>query len=400
MTPEKLIIIGGGLVGLATAYQYLQQHPGRHITLLEKESGVGQHQSGRNSGVLHSGIYYKPGSHKATMSLAGKEMMERFLKEEALPYDLCGKVIVAREERELPALKQILANGQANGVTCELIGETRLKEIEPHVRGIQAIHVPQAGIADYPAVARRLAEKITALGGEVCTNVTVTKIEERPSEVTVLTTKGGFSATQVVTCAGLYSDRLAKMTAPEQLSAQIVPFRGEYYQLKPHAEQLCNGLIYPVPDPQFPFLGVHFTKMIEGGVDCGPNAVLAFAREGYKMGDVNLKDLWESLSYVGFRKLAAKHWRFGLGEMWRSVNKAAFVHALQGLIPEVTAADLTPHPAGVRAQALTPTGEMVYDFDFVSSKRVIHVVNAPSPAATVSLNIGNHIVQKLVAHSK
>lgn len=395
MHQRDLIIIGGGLIGLATAYQYLQQNQGQTVTLLEKENTVGQHQSGRNSGVLHSGVYYTPGSNKANMSLAGKGMMERFLEEEGLPYELCGKVIVAKNGGEIPALEKIFEKGVANGVLCEMIGQERLREIEPHVAGVKAIHVPGSGIADYPAVSRRLAEKIVEMGGEVCTGYTVTDIQERPEEAIVETDKGPFSAQRIVACAGLHSDRVAKMTAPEQVRAQIVPFRGEYFQLRPSATHLCKGLIYPVPDPRFPFLGVHFTKMVEGGVDCGPNAVLALAREGYSWGIFNGRDLWESLSYSGFRKLAFKYWRPGLEEMWRSVSKPAFVRALQGLIPEITAADLEPHPAGVRAQALTPDGEMVYDFEFVHSKRVTHVVNAPSPAATASLYIGNHIVSSL-----
>ena len=395
MSKTNLIIIGGGLIGLATGYQYLQKHPDHTIIVIEKEAQVGLHQSGRNSGVLHSGVYYAPGSKKATMSIEGKRMMETFMEEEGLDYELCGKVIVAKNESEIPALKKIYENGSTNGVGCEMIGRERLLEIEPHVTGVQAIHVPVAGIADYPAVAVRLAEKIGEMGSEVKLGTTVLGIEERAHEAVVKTDKGDFTTERVVACAGLHSDRIAKMTAPEQVKAQIVPFRGEYYQLKPQAVHLCKGLIYPVPDPRFPFLGVHFTKMIEGGVDCGPNAVLALAREGYDWRTFNGQDLMESLGYSGFRKLAFKYWKFGLGEMWRSFSKPAFVKALQGLIPEITADDLEPHPAGVRAQALTPDGEMVYDFDFVTSQRVVHVVNAPSPAATVSLNIGKHIVQKL-----
>ncbi len=395
MSNLNLIVVGGGLVGLATAYQYLQTNPDSTLIVIEKESAVGLHQSGRNSGVLHSGVYYAPGSKKATMSIAGKAMMEKFMAEEGLAYELCGKVIVAKTESEIPALEKIYANGSNNGVGCEMIGREQLLEIEPHVNGVQAIHVPTAGIADYPAVAERLAQKIIGMGSRVLLGTTVLGIDERPGEAVVQTDKGDFTAERVVACAGLHSDRVAKMTAPEKVSAQIVPFRGEYYQLKPHATHLCNGLIYPVPDPRFPFLGVHFTKMIEGGVDCGPNAVLALAREGYDWKTFNRQDLFESLGYSGFRRLAFKYWKFGLGEMWRSFSKRAFVTALQGLIPEITAADLEPHPAGVRAQALTPDGEMVYDFDFVSSKRVLHVVNAPSPAATVSLKIGQHIVQQL-----
>ena len=322
--------------------------------------------------------------------------MERFLEEEEIAYELCGKVIVAKNEAEIPALEKIFEKGTANGVVCEMIDQARLREIEPHVAGVKAIHVPGSGIADYPAVSRRLAEKIAGMGGTVRTGHTVIGIEERPGEAIVKTDQGDFTAERVVACAGLHSDRVAKMTAPDQVRAQIVPFRGEYYQLRSSATHLCKGLIYPVPDPRFPFLGVHFTKMVEGGVDCGPNAVLALAREGYSWRIFNGRDLWESLSYSGFRKLAIQYWRPGLEEMWRSVSKPAFVRALQGLIPEITAADLEPHPAGVRAQALTPDGEMVYDFEFVNSKRVTHVVNAPSPAATASFYIGNHIVESFL----
>ena len=389
--PLNLLIIGGGLVGLATAYRYLQKNPDAKLTLLEKEPSVGLHQSGRNSGVLHSGIYYKPGSHRAIMCRTGKAMMEAFCEAYAIDYELCGKVIVAKEEAEIPAMQRIYERGQANGVTCELIGQERLREIEPHVRGVRAIHVAEAGIADYPAVSRQLAKLIVELGGRVVCNALVMGIRESANEVVVQSSRGDFVAKRLISCAGLYSDRLAKM-AGVQSEIQIVPFRGEYFQLKPHAERFCNGLIYPVPDARFPFLGVHFTKMIEGGVDCGPNAVLAFAREGYRKRDFNGRDLLEVLGYRGFQRLAFKYWGYGLGEMWRSFDKRAFVAALQGLIPEVSSADLDPHPAGVRATALTPAGEMYDDFAFAQTARTLHVINAPSPAATASLAIGAHIV--------
>ena len=389
--PFDLLIIGGGLIGLATAYRYLQQNPDAKLTLLEKEPVVGLHQSGRNSGVLHSGIYYKPGSHRAIMCRTGKAMMEAFCETHAIDYDLCGKVIVAKEESEIPAMERIYERGQANGVTCELIGQERLREIEPHVRGVRAIHVAEAGIADYPAVSRQLARLIVEMGGQVVCNALVTGLRESANEVVVQSSQGDFVAKRLISCAGLYSDRLAKMDGV-QSKIQIVPFRGEYFQLKPHAERFCNGLIYPVPDARFPFLGVHFTKMIEGGVDCGPNAVLAFAREGYRKRDFNGRDLLEVLGYRGFQRLAFKYWGYGLGEMWRSFNKRAFVAALQGLIPEVSSADLDPHPAGVRATALTPAGEMYDDFAFAQTARTLHVINAPSPAATASLAIGAHIV--------
>ncbi|MGB1250646.1 MAG: L-2-hydroxyglutarate oxidase [Candidatus Promineifilaceae bacterium] len=391
MSQYDMLIIGGGLVGLATAYRYLQQYPNASVLLVEKESAVGQHQSGRNSGVLHSGIYYKPGSLRATMCRSGKALMEQFCDEHAVDYDLCGKVIVAKEASELPAMQRIYERGQANGVACELIGRERLLELEPHVRGVQAIHVPEAGIADYPAVAKKLAGLIVAKGGEVRCDTKVIGLQESPTEVVVQTNQGDFSASRLISCAGLYSDRVAEM-AGVQSEVTIVPFRGEYFQLRPQAEHYCRGLIYPVPDTRFPFLGVHFTKMIEGGVDCGPNAVLAFAREGYKKSDVNLRELGSVLGYAGFQKLAFKYWAYGLGEMWRSFNKRAFVSALRGLIPEVNIEDLAPHPAGVRATALTRNGEMFDDFAFAQTARTLHVINAPSPAATASLVIGQHIV--------
>ena len=392
MSQYDMLIIGGGLIGLATAYHYLQQHPDAKLALLEKESAVGQHQSGRNSGVLHSGIYYKPGSHRAAMCRTGKAMMEQFCVEQDVDFDLCGKVIVAKEESELPAMQRIFERGQANGVACELIGRERLLEIEPHVRGVQAIHVPEAGIADYPAVSQKLAQLVGELGGEVICNARVTGIRESASEVVVESERGDFSAETLIACAGLYSDRIATLAGVTS-DIKIVPFRGEYYQLRKSAEHVCRGLIYPVPDTRFPFLGVHFTKMIEGGVDCGPNAVLAFAREGYTKTTFNGRDLLDVLRYSGFQKLAFKYWGYGLGEMWRSVNKRAFVTALQELIPSVTAADLAPHPAGVRATALTPTGDMYDDFAFAQTARTFHVINAPSPAATASLAIGQHIIE-------
>ncbi len=388
-----VIIIGGGLVGLATAYQYLQKFPDAKLALLEKEDAVGLHQSGRNSGVLHSGIYYKPGTQRASLCRKGKEMMEAFCEQHGVDYDLCGKVIVAKDESELPALQRIYDRGQINGIKCEVISQERLLEIEPHVRGIQAIHVPEAGIADYPAAARMLAAQITKLGGEVHVNTTVTGIQETANEVVVETTNNTFTAQHLIACAGLHSDRIAKL-ANVDTPVRIIPFRGEYFQLTADTEHYCNGLIYPVPDTRFPFLGVHFTKMIEGGVDCGPNAVLAFAREGYTNTQFNLKDLSEALRYRGFQKFAFKYWDYGLSEMRRSFSKRAFVKALQALIPAVTVADLDPHPAGVRAMALTADGEMHDDFAFANTERMTHVINAPSPAATACFAIGDYIVEQ------
>lgn len=391
---SSLLVIGGGIVGLATAYRYLQRYDGASAVVLEKEASVGRHQTGHNSGVLHSGIYYKPGSLKAVNCREGKRAMEAFCQEEGIPYELCGKVIVAVDQGDLPALEKILERGQANGVLCARIGRERLLELEPHAHGVAAIHVPEAGIVDYGAVCTRLAEKITAAGGSVVTGARVTSIRQEPDRVVVQSTAGDFAAERVVTCAGLQSDRVARLSGAKP-NAKIVPFRGEYFELRANARQLCRNLIYPTPDPAFPFLGVHFTRMIGGGVECGPNAVLALAREGYTKTTLNLADLAESLSYGGFLKMAAKHWRMGAGEIWRSVSKKAFVRALQRLVPEITADALEPAPAGVRAQAVLSDGSMVDDFLIEETGRVVNVLNAPSPAATASLNIGSLIVERL-----
>jgi L-2-hydroxyglutarate oxidase len=391
---HSLLVIGGGIVGLATAYRYTQRHPGAVVTVLEKESSVGQHQTGHNSGVLHTGIYYKPGSLKAINCREGKLAMEVFCQEQQIPYDICGKVIVAVDKGDLPSLEKIYERGQANGVNCERIGVERLAELEPHAKGVAAIHVPEAGIVNYGAVCDRLAEIITAAGGRVVTGARVTGIRQSLGEVVVQSTAGDFTAERAVTCAGLQSDRVAKLSGAKP-DAKIVPFRGEYFELKPSAAHLCRNLIYPTPDPAFPFLGVHFTRMIGGGVECGPNAVLALAREGYTKMGLNIGDLAESLTYGGFLKMAAKHWRMGAGEMWRSVSKRAFVKALQHLVPEITADDLIPAPSGVRAQAVLSDGSMVDDFLIEETGRVVNVLNAPSPAATASLNIGKLIVDRL-----
>ena len=391
---NSIIVVGGGLVGLATAYNYLKQNPKNRVTLLEKEQRVGIHQSGRNSGVLHSGIYYKPGSYRARLCVEGKAAMQQFCDEQGIGYDICGKVIVATREDEFAGLQAIYEKGQANGVKCEVIGAERLRELEPHCAGLKAIHVPEAGIADYPAVSQALAKCIVEMGGELVLGATVTGIDERADGVTVQSTQGDFSAETLITCAGLFSDRVAALST-DKSDVKIVPFRGEYYKLKPEVEHLCKGLIYPVPDPAFPFLGVHFTKMMRGGVDCGPNAILAWKREGYRKTDVDFKDLFDAVSYRGFQKLAFKYWPKGANEIWRSFNKRAFVRALQRLIPAIQPEHLTPIPAGVRAMALTPQGKMSDDFAFVETPRAIHVVNAPSPAATASLSIGKTIVGKL-----
>ncbi len=387
-------IIGGGIVGLATAYQIAQQFPNKRVTLLEKEADLAQHQTGHNSGVLHSGIYYKPGSLKATNCRKGKQAMEAFCAQEEIDFDICGKVIVAVDETELPALEKIYERGQANGVQCEVIGSDRLAELEPHVPGIRALHVPEAGIVDFTQVCQRMADHVRRAGATILTRAKVHGIHQNNDRVIVESSAATVETRYVVNCAGLYCDRVTKLSG-QRPAAKIVPFRGEYYDLKPEAHHLCRNLIYPVPDPKFPFLGVHFTRMIHGGVECGPNAVLAFAREGYRKSDVNLRDLFESLTYGGFVRMTFRHWKMGLGEIWRSISKPAFVKALQRLLPEIRSEHLTPAPAGVRAQALLPDGSLVDDFLIQESKRVINVCNAPSPAATASLNVGRMIVEKL-----
>lgn len=387
-------IVGGGIVGTATAYRVLQRFPQLKLILLEKEAELGLHQTGRNSGVLHSGIYYRPGSLRAENCREGKLAMQEFCEREQIPFDICGKVIVAVSEDEVTRLHDIFERGTQNGVTCELIDRERLHEIEPHAAGVAAIHVPEAGIVDYRAVCLRLAELIQQQGGEILTSAQVDAIRDESGKVLIISRAGDVEARWVITCAGLQSDRVIRMSG-QQPPAKIVPFRGEYYTLKPEAQHLCRGLIYPVPDPRYPFLGVHFTRMIDGGVECGPNAVLAFAREGYRMRDINLRDLYESLTYPGFLRMAMKNWKTGLGEMWRSVSKSAFVSALQRLVPEIREDQLDAAPAGVRAQALGRDGKLIDDFVFEETEHIIHVGNAPSPAATASLNIGKLIVDKL-----
>jgi len=397
MQSADVVIIGGGIVGLATGYQLVKQFPGKKIILLEKEAGLAEHQTGRNSGVIHSGIYYKPGSLKAVNCREGRLALIKFCQEEGVAHDICGKVIVALEESELPAMQRIFERGQANGVKCEVIGPERLHELEPHSAGIRAIHVPEAGIVDYRGVSQRLAAHIEKAGGTIVTKARVTAIHHESTGNVVLHTSGEVAAKYVVNCAGLYCDRVTEMSGVKP-EAKIVPFRGEYYELIPAAEHLCRNLIYPVPDPAFPFLGVHFTRMAVGGVECGPNAVLAFAREGYHLGDVNVRDLVESLTYPGFLRMAARNWKQGLGEMWRSISKAAFVRSLQRLVPEIRSEHLHRSPAGVRAQALTRDGSLVDDFAIQEHENVVNVLNAPSPAATASLNIGRLIVERLAKH--
>ena len=390
-------IVGAGIVGLATAYKLGESYPDLSIVVLEKEGEIAAHQTGRNSGVIHSGIYYRPGSLKARNCREGKRALVEFCEREGIAFDLCGKVIVAVSEGERAGLKAILQRGIENGVRCELIDAHRLRELEPYAIGVEAIHVPDAGIINYKEVAKRLADIITDRGHSVTLNARVLAINVDGKEVVLQTTAGDFRADHVVTCAGLYADRVAELSG-QHPEMQIIPFRGEYFELKPEARYLCNNLIYPVPDPAFPFLGVHFTRTIDGRIECGPNAVLAFAREGYTFGKVNMAELRETLVYPGFIRLARRHWKMELFEIWRSISKSAFVKTLQRLIPDVSSADLEDSPSGVRAQAVMPDGTLADDFVIKESERVLNVCNAPSPAATSSLKIGEEIVGRLARH--
>ncbi len=394
MNRTDVIVLGGGIVGLATAYRLSQRYPDKSIRLIEKEASLAFHQTGRNSGVLHSGIYYKPSTLRAKNCRTGKQAMEQFCAEQNIAYEICGKVIVAVDDSEIPNLEKIFERGQANGVSCAMIGAERLKEIEPHVAGVRAIHVPEAGIVDYVGVCLKLGELLQQHGADVRLSTKVIGLRTGTDEVVVQTNQGDFATSYVVNCTGLHADRVTSMSG-QRPEAQVVPFRGEYFELKPDAQHLCRALIYPVPDPKFPFLGVHFTKLVKGGVECGPNAVLAFAREGYTKRDINLRDLVESLTYVGFLRMASRHWRTGCHEMWRSFSKQAFVKALQRLIPEIRSEQLEHAPAGVRAQALGRDGNLLDDFLIQDTSRVVNVGNAPSPAATAALNVGNLIVDRL-----
>lgn len=390
-----LAIVGGGIVGLATAVQMLVKRPDTRLAVIEAEPNVGMHQSGHNSGVLHSGIYYKPGSLKAVLCRSGKAMMETFCAENGVPTDRCGKVIVATNAKELESLDKIQQRGEANGVECYRINSDELRQREPAAAGIAALHVPETGIVDYREVCFAMRRVIERLGNRVITDSRVDRIEASDSAVEIGFGGRNVRASWMINCAGLHSDRVLRLAGGTP-SAKIVPFRGEYYDLVPSSYSLCRNLIYPVPDPAFPFLGVHFTRMIGGGVECGPNAVLALARDGYRWRDIRPADLAETFLFGGFRRLATKHWRMGIGEMWRSASKAAFVAALQKLIPSIRESDLKPGRSGVRAQAVSPDGSLIDDFVVDQTLRAIHVLNAPSPAATASLAIGQYAVEKLL----
>jgi (S)-2-hydroxyglutarate dehydrogenase len=389
-------IIGGGIVGLSTGMALGRKYPNSRILVLEKESQWAFHQTGNNSGVIHSGIYYKPGSFKAKFCRTGCQSMVDFCQEHSLPYEVCGKVIVATEEKELPLLENLYQRGLENGIQVAKASPEEVREVEPHVNCIAGVRVFSTGIADYKQVCLKYAELIRAQGGDLRLNTKVLKIVDTQHGKVLETTQGTFTTKFVVNCAGLQSDRVAKMGGADP-QAKIVPFRGEYYELVPEKRYLVNTLIYPVPNPAFPFLGVHFTKMIDGTVHAGPNAVLSLKREGYKKTDFDLKDFAEVMTYPAFWKLAAKHADEGIKEIIRSFSKAAFVQSLQRLIPEVQAADVVPTHAGVRAQALMDDGKLVDDFLIVSGENSIHVCNAPSPAATSSIEIGKAIVEQIPA---
>jgi L-2-hydroxyglutarate oxidase len=390
-----VIIVGGGIVGLATAYRLSERYPGARITLLEKESAVGQHQTGHNSGVLHSGLYYKPGSVRARLAVSGIRQMVAFCQENAIPHEVCGKLVVAADESEVPRLRALEERGQANGLQgLRWLERDAMREIEPHVGGVAALRVPQEGIVDYPRVSTTLAARLAERGARVVTGARVTRLERSGSGWIAHTSGGDFTGDFVITCAGLHADRVAEM-AGERREMRILPFRGEYYKIKAGRQYLVRNLIYPTPDPRFPFLGVHFTRLIRGGIEAGPNAVLAFAREGYRKTDFNARDLWDAVSYTGFRRFLRRYPSVAWFELRRSFSRELFCRSLQRLVPEIQPDDLDTGGSGVRAQAIAPEGELIQDFSLIARPNALHVLNAPSPAATASLAIGQEIVGML-----
>jgi len=392
-----LTIIGGGILGLATALKLIRAHPNLRLLILEKEAELARHQTGNNSGVIHSGLYYRPGSLKARSCVTGRRELMAFCDDNAIPYEICGKVVVATSQEELPRLEELHRRGIANGLKdLEIIGPEKLKELEPHATGIKGLHVPETGIIDYKKVAAAYAEKIRDAGGDIRLSQRVVGILNRPEEIVLQTSGGDYRTKHLINCCGLQSDIVAQMMGGDNNSEEehrIIPFRGEYYKIAPERQFLVRNLIYPVPDPTFPFLGVHFTRMAKGGVEAGPNAVFAYAREGYRHTDINLSDLWRTISFKGFWAITGKYWQTGFGELYRSLSKSAFVRALQKLLPEIRESDLVPGGAGVRAQAVSGSGALVDDFVIKQSRNAIHVLNAPSPGATASLAIGQQICE-------
>lgn len=395
MSSHRVTIIGGGIVGLATAFKLIRSSPSTVVIVLEKEPGVGRHQSGNNSGVLHAGLYYKPGSIKAKLAVSGIQEMIAFCLENNIPHDVCGKLVVATDEAELVRLRALHERGVQNGLQgLQFLNREQMIEIEPHVGGIAALRVPQEGIVDYPKVCAALQKRIEKEGGKIITRAKVTGIRTAPNGWLLHTSAGDVESEFLVNCAGLHSDRISEL-AGETRVVRILPFRGEYYRIKAERQHLVRHLIYPVPDPEFPFLGVHFTRLIGGGIEAGPNAVLAFAREGYTKLDVNLADLWDAVTFPGLWNFLKKHQRMSWNELRRSFSKRLFCESLQKLVPDIRPDDLESGGAGVRAQAMTPQGDLVHDFHFVARPRALHVLNAPSPAATASLAIGEEVARKV-----
>ena len=392
-----MIVIGAGIIGLASAYRILEARPNLKVLILEKENDIAKHQTGNNSGVIHSGIYYKPGSLKAKNCIEGYHQLIGFCDKNEIKYELCGKVIAAVEEKELSSLENIYTRGIENGLSgIKYLSKEEVKEIEPHIECIKGIYVPQTGIVDYRGVSAKLLESVKSKGGEAKFNEKVTNIKKINQTNIIVTDKFEYETNVVISCAGVYSDKIASFTT-DTIDFKIIPFRGEYYKLKDSKKSLVKSLIYPVPDPAFPFLGVHFTRMIDGNVEAGPNAVFAFAKEGYKKSDVNLNELFSSLTYPGFIKIASQYWKTGFSEMYRSFSKSAFTKALQRLIPEIQEDDLIEGGAGIRAQACSKEGKLIDDFLIMQNDKIINVCNAPSPAATSSLSIGKYIKDKVLA---